>query len=108
MYLPPSYDILTSVTVILLLVSAALASRGDDDKIEIVDPEDPTKTLLVQEKYPGESTWFVAFRVGELIPRLSQLAAEEDRLRAEGKIDKQGHLKSNGKNGDKAKKAEEK
>ena len=39
---------------------------------------------------------------------MSQLAAEEERLRAEGKIDKQGHSKTNGKNGDKSKKPEDK
>ena len=49
------------VTVILLLVSASLASRpGDEDsRIEVVDPHDPTKTILVEEKYPGESQWFL-------------------------------------------------
>jgi len=48
------------VTVILLLVSASLAARpGDEDsRIEIVDPHDPTKTILVEEKYPGESQWY--------------------------------------------------
>jgi hypothetical protein len=42
-----------------LLVSAGLASRSDeDDRIEIVDPSDPSKTILIEEKYPGESQWF--------------------------------------------------
>ena len=105
---PLTFDLLTLVTVILLLMSAALASRGDDNKIEIIDPKDRTKTLVVEEKYPGESTWFDGFYAADLIRRLSQIASEEDRLRAEGKIDTQGHLKNNGKNGDKAKKSEEK
>jgi len=47
-----------AVTVILLLVSASLATqRSNEDKIEIEDPLDPTKTILVGEKYPGESQW---------------------------------------------------
>jgi len=77
------------ITVILLLVSASLASRpGDEDsRIEVVDPHDPTKTILVEEKYPGESQW------------IQQLATAEVEMRARGKIDKEGHLKKkNGKN----------
>ena len=55
----PAYRALTVVTVILLLVSAALAQRdgGVGDRIEIVDPRDPTKLIYVEEKYPGESQW---------------------------------------------------
>jgi hypothetical protein len=50
---------LTAVTVILLLVSASLATqRSEEDKIEIEDPRDPTRTILVEEKYPGESQWY--------------------------------------------------
>jgi hypothetical protein len=73
--------------VILLLVSASLATqRSDEDKIEIEDPRDPSKTILVEEKYPGESQW------------MAQMAAAEEQMRAEGKIDKEGHLiKHNGK-----------
>lgn len=50
---------LTLVTVILLLVSAALASRptDEDSRIEIVDPKDPSKRIYVEEKYPGEAQW---------------------------------------------------
>jgi hypothetical protein len=49
---------LTIVTVILVLVSAALASRpGEDTGIETVDPRDSTKTIVVEERYPGESQW---------------------------------------------------
>lgn len=39
------------------------------------------------------------------VSRMSQIAAAEDQMRAEGKIDKQGHLK-NGKPAKKAKKQE--
>jgi hypothetical protein len=50
--------LLIKVTVILVLVSASLASRGgDEDRIKVVDPHDPTKTIIVEEKYPGESQW---------------------------------------------------
>jgi hypothetical protein len=78
--------------VVLLLVSAALASRpGDEDRIEIVDPSDPSKTIFVEEKYPGESQW------------LSQIASAENEMREKGTIDKDGHLK-NGKDAKKAKK----
>jgi hypothetical protein len=78
--------------VVLLLVSAALASRpGEEDRIEIVDPSDPTKTIFVEEKYPGESQW------------LSQIATAENQMREQGRIDKDGHLK-NGKDPKKAKK----
>jgi hypothetical protein len=53
--------VLIGVTVILLLVSASLATRADDDsKIEIADPNDPTKTIIVEEKYPGENQWYCA------------------------------------------------
>jgi len=71
------------ITVILLLVSASLASRpgGEDDRIEVVDPRDPKKTIRVEEKYPGENQW------------MAQIATTEDEMRAEGKIDSEGHLK---------------
>ena len=90
-----------------MLVSAALASRpGDEDsRIEIVDPSDPTKTILVEEKYPGESNWYLAC-IARLTFRLSQIAAAEEQMRAEGKIDKNGHLK-NGKDNRRAKKPDE-
>jgi hypothetical protein len=57
----PAYiHIINLVTVILLIVSASLATRSDDDdKIEIADPNDHTKTILVEEKYPGENQWCV-------------------------------------------------
>jgi len=96
--------IFIAVTVILLLVSASLATqRSDEAKIEFADPHDPTKTVLVEEKYPGESQWYYLASVN-LIPdtvRMSQVAAAEDQMRAEGKIDKEGHLiaKSQKKNG---------
>lgn len=58
-YISRAYQALTVVTVILLLVSATLAQRdgGVGDRIEIVDPSDPTKLIYVEEKYPGESQW---------------------------------------------------
>jgi len=71
------------ITVILLLVSASLAATtsGEDDRIEVLDPHDPTKTIRVEERYPGENQW------------MSQIATAEDEMRAAGKIDKEGHLK---------------
>jgi hypothetical protein len=73
------------VTVILLLVSASLATRGgdDEDKVEIVDPEHEDQTILVKEKYPGANVW------------LEQVASVEKQMRAEGKIDAAGHLIKN-------------
>jgi len=57
----PFMTSLIIVTVILLLVSAALATTsGEDGKIEMVDPKDPTKTIYVEEKYPGESQWYIS------------------------------------------------
>ena len=90
-----------------MLVSASLAARpGNEDKIEIADPSDPTKTILIEERYPGESQWFVLMQLKLLtIFRMSQIAATENQMRAEGKIDKNGHLK-NGKAAKKAKKQE--
>lgn len=104
-------------------MSAALASRpsDEDSRIEIVDPSDPTKTILVEEKYPGESQWYyprlsqnpvpchpvlfylISFFETQLRFRLSQIAAAEEDMRAKGKIDKNGHL-TNGKDKPKSKK----
>ena len=82
----------------LLLVSAALATRGgeQDAKIAIVDPKDPSQTMLIEEKYPGESQWSM-IRDGT-DGRLSQIQSEEDRLKAAGKIDEEGRSLKNHKN----------
>ena len=61
---------------------------------------------MVEERYPGESQWFVSLQLRLLTrSRMSQIAATEDQMRAEGKIDKKGHLK-NGKPVKKPKKQE--
>jgi len=62
----------------------------------------------VEEKYPGESQWYqMHCMTKRLIVRIQQIAAAEDQMRAEGKIDKEGHLKKkNGKNGKNSKNQE--
>lgn len=108
---PACILIIKLVTIILLIVSASLATRSDeDDRIEIADPNDPTKMIRVEEKYPGESQWCVCQRLvlfSLLMNRMSQIAATEEQMRAEGKIDKEGHL-VNVKNGKKLKESAEK
>jgi hypothetical protein len=58
-YSPPSLGTSNAVTVILLLVSASLAARPGEEEnvVEVADPTDPTRTIRVEEKYPGEAQW---------------------------------------------------
>jgi hypothetical protein len=76
------------------LVSAGLSTRpGDDDsKIEIVDPKNPKKMIEIKERYPGEAQWYFLPIASSHGFRLDQVAAAEEQMRAEGKIDEEGHL----------------